>query len=209
MIGKTISTLRKRQELTQNELAEKLHISNKTVSKWESGAGDPGIEFLLPLSELFNVSVEYLLSDKNAECRSLNFKSIGQVTKAEFCALSLGKIKKLEKVELATIPVGWLVEWSTQNKADIIYEIYHENLNGYFSDKYEEGLDILFREYNNDFLSVSAEIAFGWKNYGRFAKFRDKFIELNYLKEEYIGNRPRYSFLETDKEKLLTVLKSI
>lgn len=64
MIGQTISTLRKKQGLTQNELAERLHVSNKTVSKWESGAGEPGIEFLLPLSELFNVSVEYLLSDK-------------------------------------------------------------------------------------------------------------------------------------------------
>ena len=37
MIGATISTLRKKNQLTQAELAEKLNISNKTVSKWENG----------------------------------------------------------------------------------------------------------------------------------------------------------------------------
>ena len=105
--------------------------------------------------------------------------------------------------------MDWLVAWSNKNDRDIVYEIYRERLNGYFSSKYEEGLDRLFREYNNNFLSAAVENAFGWRDYGRFAKFRDKFIELNYLQEEYIGNTPHYKFVETDRSKLLEVLKEI
>ena len=41
MIGATRSALRKRSGLTQAELAEKLNISNKTISKWENGQGYP------------------------------------------------------------------------------------------------------------------------------------------------------------------------
>lgn len=47
--------------LTQNELAEKLHISGKAVSKWESGQGYPDITLLAPLSNIFGVSIDHLI----------------------------------------------------------------------------------------------------------------------------------------------------
>ena len=51
-IGTLIRKLRIEKGLTQNEIAEKLHISNKTVSKWECGAGCPDISLFPALSEL-------------------------------------------------------------------------------------------------------------------------------------------------------------
>lgn len=60
-LGNTIAKLRKKHGLTQLSLAEKLNVSDKAVSKWENGAGYPEITILPKLSEIFGVSVDYLL----------------------------------------------------------------------------------------------------------------------------------------------------
>lgn len=61
-IGKFISAMRKEQNFTQRELAEKLNISDKTVSKWETGKGLPEVALMLPLCEELKISVNELLS---------------------------------------------------------------------------------------------------------------------------------------------------
>lgn len=60
--GKFISQLRKELKLTQRELAEKLNISDKTISKWETGKGFPEISLMLPLCEILGINVNELLS---------------------------------------------------------------------------------------------------------------------------------------------------
>lgn len=59
--GKKITMLRKKQGLTQSELAQRLNVSDKAVSKWERGAGFPEITQLPVLSDIFGVSVDYLM----------------------------------------------------------------------------------------------------------------------------------------------------
>lgn len=61
-IGKFIQELRKERKLTQRELAEALSISDKTISKWETGKGMPEVSLMLPLCEALNISVNELLS---------------------------------------------------------------------------------------------------------------------------------------------------
>ncbi len=61
-IGKTIARLRKDKGLTQNALAEMLGISNKTVSKWESGLGYPEVTQFPALARVFEVSVDYIMN---------------------------------------------------------------------------------------------------------------------------------------------------
>lgn len=61
-IGKTIAKLRKKHSLTQSELALKLNVSAKTVSKWESGHGFPEITQFPALAEVFGVSIDYLMT---------------------------------------------------------------------------------------------------------------------------------------------------
>ena len=51
MIGRLIRRLRTDMGLTQKQLAERLHVSDKAVSKWECGSGCPDLSLLLALSE--------------------------------------------------------------------------------------------------------------------------------------------------------------
>ena len=62
--GAMIRELREQRRMTQAELAERLFVSDKTVSKWENGKGYPDISLLEPIAEVFGVSVTELLSGK-------------------------------------------------------------------------------------------------------------------------------------------------
>ena len=65
--GQFIKTCRKEKNLTQREVAEKLYISEKTVSKWETGNGMPEVSLMLPLCELLEISVNELLSGERLD----------------------------------------------------------------------------------------------------------------------------------------------
>jgi DNA-binding XRE family transcriptional regulator/desulfoferrodoxin (superoxide reductase-like protein) len=60
--GATIKELRERKRLTQAELAELLTVSDKTISKWETGKGYPDITLLEPLAQALGVSITELIS---------------------------------------------------------------------------------------------------------------------------------------------------
>lgn len=61
-IGKFISQLRKEKKMTQEQLGEKIGVTNKTVSRWENGNYMPPVEMFLELSKVFDVSINELLS---------------------------------------------------------------------------------------------------------------------------------------------------
>ncbi len=61
-VGKYISELRKKEGLTQEELAEKIGVNSKTISKWETGINIPDTVCLFELSKVFNVSVQDILN---------------------------------------------------------------------------------------------------------------------------------------------------
>lgn len=61
-LGLLISKLRKQKNLTQSELAKKLNVSNKAISRWESGVGFPEITIFPELSRIFGVTVDYLMT---------------------------------------------------------------------------------------------------------------------------------------------------
>ena len=79
-IGKMIAALRKAKGWTQVDLAEKLNISDKAVSKWESEAGYPEITMFPKLADLFGVSIDYLMTGKEVQ------PEIITMSKAELCA---------------------------------------------------------------------------------------------------------------------------
>ena len=66
-IGKTIAELRKAKGWTQVELAEKLGVSDKAVSKWESEGGFPEITQFPTLASIFGVSIDYIMTGKKEE----------------------------------------------------------------------------------------------------------------------------------------------
>lgn len=61
IISHNLIELRKKNKLTQMELAEKLNFSNKSISKWESGEAIPSVDILLKIAELFNVKLDYFV----------------------------------------------------------------------------------------------------------------------------------------------------
>lgn len=61
-IGYLLSSLRKKSGLTQAQVAEKLKVSNKAVSKWESGLGYPEVTQFPALAELYGVSIDYIMT---------------------------------------------------------------------------------------------------------------------------------------------------
>ena len=65
IIAKNLSELRRKNKLTQLEVAEKLNYSDKSVSKWERADGVPDIFVLVMLAELFGVTVNDLLTEKH------------------------------------------------------------------------------------------------------------------------------------------------
>ena len=65
--GNRLCDLRRRAGLTQAELAEKLGITNKAVSKWENGRAKPTTDLIRKLAALYGVKVEELLREKEGE----------------------------------------------------------------------------------------------------------------------------------------------
>lgn len=60
-VGTRVAELRNINNITQLELAEKLGVTDRAVSKWETGGGYPDIALLPQIADIFNVSIDYLL----------------------------------------------------------------------------------------------------------------------------------------------------
>ncbi|MBQ9084541.1 MAG: helix-turn-helix domain-containing protein [Clostridia bacterium] len=98
-IGKTIAALRHRKGLTQSELAEKLNVSNKAVSKWESGQGYPDISLFPVIASLFGVSIDYLMLNKKGIAVAGNI--ITDVVKSISEYPEMGKLVNISEVSMA------------------------------------------------------------------------------------------------------------
>lgn len=78
--GKTIRELREKKKITQKELAEKINVSDKTVSKWETGKGFPDIAIIEDLSKALGTSIAELLTGDLRENENVS----GNMKKAHF-----------------------------------------------------------------------------------------------------------------------------
>jgi len=60
-IGDNIKTIRKSKGMTQDQLAEKLHVTHQAISSWETGKTQPDVEMLARMAEVFAVTIEELI----------------------------------------------------------------------------------------------------------------------------------------------------
>jgi DNA-binding XRE family transcriptional regulator/desulfoferrodoxin (superoxide reductase-like protein) len=79
-IGKMIAKIRKDKNLTQRELAEKLNVSDKAISKWERGSGLPDIASINSLAEILEINVNEILSGDTMD----NDNDMGNMKKTKF-----------------------------------------------------------------------------------------------------------------------------
>ena len=99
-IGRFIADCRKECNLTQEQVAEKLGVSNKTVSRWENGNGFPNVSLLQPLCELLNISVnELLLGEKIPEDNYRKKVEQNTIRILEECRFSLESGRYFENTE--------------------------------------------------------------------------------------------------------------
>ena len=75
-IGETISSLRKNKGMTQNDLALKMNVTDKAVSKWERNLSCPDVNTISKLADILGVSVEELLNSKNKEYFNSKIKDL-------------------------------------------------------------------------------------------------------------------------------------
>lgn len=71
MIGQTVRNLRKQKRISQTELAKILHVSQQTITAWETGKAEPSSSAVSNLADYFNVTTDYLLGrpEKQTESR--------------------------------------------------------------------------------------------------------------------------------------------
>ena len=92
-IGETIASLRKQKGMTQNELAEKMNVTDKAVSKWERDLSCPDINTISKLADILDVSVEELLKTKKKENPNTKMKDlINLIFKAVALAMGIAVV---------------------------------------------------------------------------------------------------------------------
>ena len=92
-IGETIASLRKNKGMTQNELAEKMNVTDKAVSKWERDLSCPDINTISKLADILDVSVEELLKAKKKENSNTKMKDlINLIFKAVALAMGIAVV---------------------------------------------------------------------------------------------------------------------
>lgn len=107
-MGSFLAELRKEQKLTQAELGEKLGVTNKTVSRWETGTYMPPVEILEELSRLYGLTINEILSGRKLtteEYKEMAESNIRETLKASTFELkekqtSVYKGYKQDKIEM-------------------------------------------------------------------------------------------------------------
>lgn len=77
--GAFVAQLRKEKGLTQKELADLLHVTDKAVSKWETGKGFPDIKLLEPLAQALDVTMIELIQGERRQQEHITVEEAGQV----------------------------------------------------------------------------------------------------------------------------------
>lgn len=112
-IGGFLSALRKEREMTQEQLGEKLGVTNKTVSRWETGTYLPPVEMLQAMSELYGITINEILSGERLSAEAYREKAEENIKEAISSSFTLKeKIdfyrKKWKRDHLGTYLMGML-----------------------------------------------------------------------------------------------------
>ena len=98
MLNENIRELRKLKDLSQEELADRLHVVRQTVSKWEQGLSVPDADMLIAISRAFETPVSVLLGETVTEPLADDMKVIAE--KLEVINLQLAEMKEAKRKKL-------------------------------------------------------------------------------------------------------------
>lgn len=109
-IGKFIADLRKQNGLTQEQLGERIGVTNKTISRWETGCYMPSIDMFEALAETFNISINELLAGEVLDDKSFRRNADENVMRLARSEIFSGK----EKSDY------WKKKWRKEHIADFV-----------------------------------------------------------------------------------------
>lgn len=127
-IGKFIASCRKEQGMTQANLAEKLGITDRAVSKWENGKSMPDSGIMLELCELLKINVNELLSGEKIDMNNYEEKTeenLRQVLNRVEKILNENRVLKLAITILLIIIAMFVVFEFGEDIGRFIYTIFH------------------------------------------------------------------------------------
>lgn len=108
--GKFICEMRKAQNLTQKELAQKLEVTDKAISKWERGLSCPDISLLIPLAKILGVTTGELLNgEKSPEVLEIPAEAAVEEALHYSDRSSKLKFEKIRKLILALLTASFLI----------------------------------------------------------------------------------------------------
>ena len=153
-IGKRISNLKKKKKITQLELANKLFITDKTVSSWESGRTEPSLDILINLSEVLDCNVGYLIYGDTTK-NDIETEVKIRITEAEYKELTIFMnnnavfLKENNQLDTYYQPTyrkflndneinEWLRIGKRGSKIILNYKNWHDNM---YCDEYEVEID--------------------------------------------------------------------
>lgn len=110
-IGKFLAALRHEKNLTQEQLGEKLGVTNKTVSRWENGNYMPPVEMLKLISELYEVSINEILSGQRLSAEEYREKAEENIQTALSGTFSLNERMSFFKDKWKKEHRGSLIIW--------------------------------------------------------------------------------------------------
>lgn len=111
-MGTFLQTLRREHGLTQEQLGQKLHISSKTISRWETGTYMPPVEMLLALSELYGVSMNELVAGERLTPEELPVRAEVNLAVA---------LKDHDLFQLQERKDFWQKKWNRDHRGTLIF----------------------------------------------------------------------------------------
>ncbi len=108
LIGKNIAEYRKLSNMSQLEFAEKLNYSDKAISKWERGESLPDIIVLKEISDMFGITVNDLINNKDIKKKKIDIKHLIQ-KKSFVLALSIGLVFLISTIVFSLLQMADLL----------------------------------------------------------------------------------------------------
>lgn len=158
--GAFIAMLRKENELTQKELAEKINVSDKAVSRWETSKSYPDVTSLMSLSEYFEISVNELLAGKRLSVENIKETADKNIISV-FEEAQKNKKKQIFQTALYTVMLLVIGCFIRKGNLSILHSYHYKNvadLKGYAK---EMGNGIIFMSipiFLDGFLTLFAHI---------------------------------------------------
>lgn len=134
-IGSFLKELRKEKGITQEEFAENLNVSGRTVSRWETGVNIPDISLLVDIAEFFNVSIpEIINGERKSEIMEKEVKEVAEAMSnyagAEKSVI-LKRVKLISIIGLISLVIGLVMEAINYDSMIPIYECMKETCLGF------------------------------------------------------------------------------